>query len=181
MLSATDRTTPAWYALRITYSRELPFKEYLDGKKIENFIPMHYKEVEKDGKSVRKLVPVIHNLIFIHSTRNIIEDIRKTEFYRFPAHCIMNPFTRKPITVPVEQMNHFIAVAGTFDEQLVYLTPSEVPLHKGQKVRITGGIWSGVEGQYMRIAKDRRVVVTIQGLMAVATAFVHPSLVEALE
>lgn len=177
----TDRSEVAWYALRITYSRELPFKEFLDEHKIENFIPMRYEEVLKNGKSLRKLVPVIHNLIFVRSTRNIIEEIRKTEFSRFPVYCIMDPFTRMPITVPEKQMKHFVAVAGTYNEQIVYLSSSEVPLHKGQKVRIIGGIWEGVEGQYMRIAKDRRVVVVIQGLMVVATAFVHPSLVQVIE
>lgn len=176
-----DRSEVAWYAMRITYSRELSFKEFLDTRKIQNFIPMHYQEIRKDEKIIRKLVPVIHNLIFVHSTRNCIEEIRKTEFHRFPVYCIMNPFTKKPITVPDVQMKHFMAVAASYNEQLVYLSPSEVPLHKGQKVRIVGGIWEGVEGQYMRIAKDRRVVVAIQGLMVVATAFVHPSLVQPLE
>lgn len=43
----------AWYALRITYSRELAFKQYLDDRNIENFIPMRYEYVVKGrGKYV---------------------------------------------------------------------------------------------------------------------------------
>nr|MDV6171654.1 transcriptional regulator [Bacteroides hominis (ex Liu et al. 2022)] len=30
----------SWYALRITYSRELAFKEYLDSRGVKNFLPM---------------------------------------------------------------------------------------------------------------------------------------------
>ena len=51
-------------------------------------------------------------------------------------------------------------------------------LKRGQRVRITGGVFEGVEGEFVRIKDDRRVVVVIQGLMAVATAFIHPSLIE---
>ena len=54
-------------------------------------------------------------------------------------------------------------------------------LKKGDKVRITGGIFSGVEGVFVRVKGDRRVVVSIQGIMAVATAFIHPSLIEKIE
>ena len=44
--------------------------------------------------------------------------------------------------------------------------------------RITGGIFEGVEGVFVRVRHDRRVVVNIEGVMAVATTFVHASLVE---
>ena len=72
----------------------------------------------------------------------------------------------------------FIAVAGNCDQQVVYLDPTTINLKRGQRVRITGGVFEGVEGEFVRIKDDRRVVVVIQGLMAVATAFIHPSLIE---
>lgn len=54
----------AWYAIRVTYSREMIFKEYLDGHNVENFIPMHYESTDLGAKKSRKLVPIIHNLGF---------------------------------------------------------------------------------------------------------------------
>ena len=38
-------------------------------------------------------------------------------------------------------------------------------------------MFEGAEGYFIRIKGDRRVVVCINGIAAVATAFVHPSLV----
>ena len=64
------------------------------------------------------------------------------------------------------------------DGQIVYLDPTIVSLREGDRVRIVGGVFSGVEGIFIRIKGDRRVVVSIEGIMAVATAFVHPSLIE---
>lgn len=93
----------------------------------------------------------------------------------------MDKATGRPIIIPDKQMQDFIAVSGTYDDQLVYLDPVSVILKKGDKVRITGGIFSGVEGVFVRVKGDRRVVVSIQGIMAVATAFIHPSLIEKIE
>ena len=54
-----------WFAIRVSYSRELALKAILDAEKIENFIPMRYEYVIKSGKRVRRLLPAIHILVFI--------------------------------------------------------------------------------------------------------------------
>lgn len=171
-----SKTDIHWYALRVTYSRELAFKEYLDGAGIENFIPMHYEYVTKGDRRVRKLVPVVHNLVFVRSSREHIN--RMKDELSLPIRYIMNKETNHPIVVPERQMHHFIAVAGTNEEQLVYLEPTAVAFRKGQRVRVTGGVFEGVEGEFIRVKNDRRVMVSIQGVMAVATTFIHPSFIE---
>ena len=123
-----------WYALRITYGRELALQEYLNSEGIENFIPMH--------------------------------------------RYIMDREYHRPIIIPDSQMRNFMAVSANYDESLLYFEPSELNIRKGTRVRITGGLFEGVEGEFVRVRNDRRVVVTIEGVMAVATTFVHPSLVE---
>ena len=150
-----------WYAVRVTYSRELFFKEYLDAAGIENYIPMRYEYVVRKERRLRKLVPAVHNLVFVRSTRYI-----------------MDRETRQPIVIPDSQMRSFIAVSGTYDQAVLYLEPTELNLSQGTRVRITGGIFEGVEGVFVRVRHDRRVVVNIEGVMAVATTFVHASLVE---
>lgn len=173
----TSKEDIAWYALRITYSRELMLKDFLDQRHIENFIPMRYEYVTKMGKRIRKLVPAIHNLVFIRSTRKQLDEI-KEQNPALPLRYIMDRETNRPIIVPTVQMRNFIAVAGTYDQQVIYLPPVESSMQKGDRVRITGGVFEGVEGVFLRIKGDRRVVVSIQGLMAVATTFIHPSLIE---
>lgn len=168
----------AWYALRITYSRELAFKKYLDDRNIENFIPMRYEYVVKDERKIRKLVPVVHNLVFVYSFRQQIDEIKTTMGTQLPIRYIMDRETCQPITIPEVQMRSFIAVAGSHDQQVVYLDPTTVSFRKGDRVRVTGGLFEGVEGEFVRVKGDRRVVVSIQGVMAIATAFIHPSLIE---
>ncbi|EYE44060.1 transcription termination factor nusG family protein, partial [Bacteroides fragilis str. S6L5] len=136
----------SWYALRITYSRELAFKEYLDSRGVRNFLPMRYEYVFRGERKIRKLVPVVHNLVFVYATRSEVDEIKSTVGASLPIRYIMDRETRQPITIPEVQMRSFIAVAGNYDEQVVYLDPSVVSMKKGDRVRVTGGIFEGVEG-----------------------------------
>lgn len=174
-----SRTEEKWYVLRVTYSRELQLKEYLDTKGICNFLPMQQMIVlDRNGKRVKRLLPVVHNLLFAHTSRQTIDGFKQELEGRIPVRFYMDRETCLPLTVPEREMRNFIAVAGTQDEQLLYLPLSEVALKKGDRVRITGGIFEGAEGELLRLRGDRRLVVRIPGLMAVATAFIHPSLVQ---
>ena len=168
----------AWYAIRITYGRELTFKQYLDNQNVDNFVPMHYRVVAKENKKERKLVPVVHNLIFVHTNRKLIDSIKKVDEYRFPIRYIIDCANQRPVVVPEKQMKHFITVASSLHDQVVFLEPDELNMKQGDRVRITNGIWTGVEGVFVRVRGDRRIVVSLHGIMAVATAFVHPSCLE---
>lgn len=170
-----------WYAIRVTYSRELSLKEYLDKEHIENFIPMHYEYVVKNGHRARKLVPAIHNLVFVHATQSCIDSLKNTLGINIPIRYIMNRETHQPVIIPDAQMRSFILVAGSYDEAIIYVEPEELKLVKGTKVRITGGIFEGAIGEFVRLRHDRRVVVNIEGVMAVATTFVHSSLIEPMD
>ena len=95
-----------------------------------------------------------------------------------PIRYIMNRETHKPIIVPSREMENFIKVAGTYNEKLIYLNPDPGDFAKGERVRIIGGAFAGAEGVFVRVKGDRRVIVNVEGLVAVATTFVHPSMIE---
>ena len=170
------REEKLWYAIRVTYNRELKVKEDLDARGITNFVPMQYRREERHGVMVKRLVPSVHNLIFIHLTPSEMKEYKMTT--DLPIRYIMNRETRKPIIVPTREMENFIKVAGTYDEKLVYLNPDPGDFSKGERVRIIGGAFAGAEGVFVRVKGDRRVLINVEGLVAVATTFVHPSMIE---
>lgn len=168
-----------WYALRVTYSRELVLKEYLDREGIENFIPMRYEYAMKNGRRVRRLVPAVHNLVFVRSSRRRIDGVRQVQDAGIPPiRYIMDREYHRPIIVPDSQMHSFIIVSGNHDQPIRYLESSDLCIPKGTRVRITGGLFEGIEGEFVRIRHDRRVVVNIEGVVAVATTYIHQSLIE---
>lgn len=170
------REEKVWFAIRVTYNRELKVKEDLDSRGITNFVPMQYRREERHGVIVKRLVPSVHNLIFIHITPSQMKEYKMTT--ELPIRYIMDRETRKPITVPNHEMESFIKVAGTYDEKLVYLNPDPGDFSHGERVRIIGGMFAGAEGVFVRVKGDRRVVINVEGLVAVATTFVHPSMIE---
>ena len=165
-----------WYAIRVTYNRELKVKEELDARGITNFVPMQYRREERNGVMVKRLVPSIHNLIFINLTPSGMREYRETT--AMPVRYIMDREKHKPITVPNDEMENFIRVAGTYDEKLIYLTPEPGDFSEGERVRIIGGQFAGAEGIFVRIKRDRRVLISIPGVVAVATTHVHLSMLE---
>lgn len=154
-------------------------KRELDSLHIENFLPMTHRIVIRGERKIKELVPAIHNLIFVYITATKLKSYKATT--SLPIRYIMNRETREPIVIPERQMKNFIAVAGNISEQIVYLEPNLSNFKKGDKVKIIGGVFEGAEGYFMRIKGDRRVVVCISGIAAVATAFIHPSLVTKID
>ena len=166
-------TDTKWYVLRVTYQRELSTKEYLDKLDIENFVPVRVVR-----RRVREVA--VHNYIFVRSTREVIDDLKtfRLPILRYVMH--QQNGENQIMTVPESQMRNFIAVAANIDEPVIFLSPEEVALSKGDKVRIKDGVFMGVEGTFMRVknTRDRRVVVKIDGITAVATASIPSALVE---
>lgn len=169
-----------WYAMRVTYGREVKLKSYLDTIGIVNFIPMRMDEIKKGNKIKKIPKPIINNLIFIKSTRSILNVIKKEHEHKIPFRYIMDGYSKQPIVIPDKDMFYFIAVAGTMDEQLTYTTNAVdiVALTKGAKVRVTAGSFAGIEGVLVKIKRDNRVVVHLNGFVAITTAIINPMLIE---
>lgn len=165
-----------WFAIRVTYNRELKVKADLDARGITCFVPMQYRREERNGQMVKRLMPSVHNLIFINITPEEMAEYKRTT--ALPIRYIMSRETHKPITVPNREMENFIKVAGTHDEELIYLNPNPGDFSQGERVRIIGGMFAGAEGVFVRVKGDRRVVINVPGVVAVATTFVHLSMIE---
>ena len=165
------------------YRRELKAKEYLQGKGIECFVPMVNALVEKrSGAKIRKHIPAIHNLIFVHTSKNVIQEIKRGVDY-LQYRTMPREGKNIPIIIPDRQMQQFIAVTQTTNEELIYMRPEEVNIAKGTRVRVHGGAFDGTEGVFVKIQGKRnpRVVLLIQGVAAVALAEISTEFIEIIK
>lgn len=174
--------TPVWFAMSAPYRRELKAKEYLAARGIESFVPMTKVVVEKGRTKKSTMVPAIHNLLFVYTTKERMQQVKQgidyLQYRTFPCNG-----KNRPITVPDKEMEQFIAITQARMEELTYLKPEEIDIEKGTKVRIHGGTFDGTEGVFIKIKgkRNRRVVVLIEGLAAVAiNAEISPDLIEVL-
>lgn len=180
----TDKDSQiVWFAMSAPYRRELKAKEYLQAKGIECFVPMVNALVEKrSGAKIRKQIPAIHNLIFVHTSKEIIQEVKRGVDY-LQYRTMPREGKNIPIIVPERQMQQFIAVTQTTNEELIYMRPEEVNIAKGTRVRVHGGAFDGTEGVFVKIQGKRkpRVVLLIQGVAAVALAEINTEFIEIIK
>ena len=94
--------------MRVTYQREMKVKAALDKLEVENFLPMKTALTEQGGHRHYKTVPAVNNLIFLHSTQEVITRI-KNEYEDLKAlrYIMTRPLDGsrpQPITIPPLEM-----------------------------------------------------------------------------
>lgn len=163
----------SWYALRVSYSRELKIQERLKGLGVRTFVPMMWKDKE--------LVPAVGNLCFAYWTRTCLDEFIRGYGENSPVHFYWDRTANRPVVVPEKAMDDFIRVASTLDKDLVYVTELSGKLREGQSVKVRKGPFEGVEGKIVRIRKSRRILVELPGMLAVATTYITPDCLEVIE
>jgi transcription antitermination factor NusG len=174
------------YFLFAANGKATKIRPYLETANIEYFFPMSFKEIKiRDTERKRLTIqPLLGNFLFVKSSKECLDPLLKEIRLRLGITSNLyyrDKGTKKLIIVPEAPMRNFIAVAGSKQDQIIYLSNEEVNLKKGTKVRVIGGIFEGIEGFLMRIRGDRRVVVIIPNLLSVATAYIPPRFILPLE
>lgn len=167
-----------WFAIRVTYSREMSVKSYLDGVGTECYVPMHYADRTYGGQKRKVWEPLIHNLLFVRTTRENLRAIKAGT--NLPIRYIIDRESGEPTVIPDRQMQDFMAIVATRNEHIEIVEARKFDLSGGDRVRVTGGIFAGVEGCYVRHKGHSKVAVEIGGLATALTAYVPAKYVEKL-
>ena len=177
-----------WFPMRVTYQREMKVKAELDRLEIENFIPMTYRFTESrkqgDTELRRELVPAINNLIFVHSTKERISELKVSNELLEPLRYMIDQTAGEAhtiMTVPDKQMENFMRVASVTDDSVMFLDETTIVGKEGKRVQIMGGPFEGVTGVIRRVKRCKRVVVELEGIACVAIAFVPVGLLKEIE
>ena len=171
-----DKETEVWFAMRATYRRELEAMHLLEKANLGCFIPMQYKISIRRGRKVRALVPVIRNLVFVHARPSEVQRFKSQITY---LQYITDTRSGQKIIIPDHDMQRFIAVAGTYNDHLLYFQPEELNLSKGTKVRITGGDFEGQEGVFLKVKGAGEIPEGIRSVILVDDIYTTGSTIEA--
>lgn len=69
-------------------------------------------------------------------------------------------------------MDIFMLVTSSGEQGMEYFGEDNPKFYKGERVRVIDGKFKGAEGVICRIRKNSRLVVTVQGVCAVATSYI---------
>ncbi len=182
MGTAEKDETARWYVLSANYRNEVKIRDDLRRLGFDCYLPMRYELKERRGKKRRLLVPAINGMVFVKNIKSAIEEYLVTT--KLPAYFRMSGISgqKKPIVVPDRDMENFMRVTQQVEENLTYFQPDEIKLRVGDKIRVHGGIFDGVEGVLMRVPgkRSRQLVVSIPEISAVAVSL-SPEVVELVD
>lgn len=164
----SDIGPQAWYPMYVTYARELDVQEALNKAGVENFLPMEHIVMRVGKKIVEREQPAIHNLIFLHSDRTQIRELKM-----FNRGCApLQYMTVKPrtpdqpsvvITIPERQMLNFMRAMQVDDpsHRRTFVPYTDFLGQEGREVRFVSGGFAGIEGTIKRVNNNRSVVIAL--------------------
>ena len=152
-----------WYAAKVLFNRWAPLLADLMELGWEHFEPTE----------------VIPSLLFVHCSETQINEFSARHYGQ--AHVYRQPGSRRAAAIDDREMEVFRFVVTAGRQGLILLGDDRPEYHMGDRVVVTQGPFKGAEGHIKRIKRDRRLVVAIPGVVAVATAYIRPDFLKKID
>lgn len=170
------RITQRWYALWVYRGLVSPIVSLCEESNTESYRPMKLAEHYTEGGMEYKEEPILPNLLFVRTTGRNLREIQRLSNNRGHAYCL--PGTNIPAPIGDREMEIFMLVVKKGAQKLECVN---FPIDKGDRVRVTDGIFKGAEGYIRRVHGSRRFVVAIEGVVAVAVTHIPRQFLERVE
>lgn len=159
----TNTMDSSWFAMKVYHNRvQVVLRDVADAG-VEFFAP----------------TDVIASLLFVRATEEWVQRFAAERWQQLWLYRRLDSRRPSPIADREMEVFRFVVTAGR--EGLELLGDDRPEYHAGDRVVVTGGPFKGAEGHIKRIKRDRRLVVSISGVVAVATTYIHPSLLRRVE
>ena len=190
-----------WYALKVFYNKVFEIEALLTDMDLETYIPVRQVQLKGEdhmraarrlatpddrrrdnqfvqaGPVIFKRVPVVSSLLFVRAPKERLPEVDTCVDGRGFVYKTADRKTEA--IIPDKQMAMFQMVCSSGAEGLEFFADDDLTRYKaGDKVRVLEGPLKGAEGYIKRIRKDRRLLVSIEGFIAVATSFIPPQFLE---
>lgn len=168
-----------WYAMKVYFNKVSDMEERLGEEDVECYVPyIDQKGSREEGKKRQVAIP---SLMFFHSSpleaRRVQQVVRgKAMVY---THQTLEGWI--PALISEREMNVFRLVVSSGADGLEYFDNDPRVFKRGERVRVTGGLFAGAEGHVVRIKGDRRLIVSLTGICAVATSYIPRCFLEKIE
>ena len=174
----------SWYVFRASYGREDKASDYLveDGTYV--YIAKRMVRKQEGGKQKTVFESLIPNILFAYTTSvKADEYVKNTPSLFFLSyylnHFVLNEHKKNPpLTIPCHEMENFICATSNRNEHLMSVRLSQCHFKKGELVKVIEGSFQGVIGKVARVSGQQRVIITIENLCSIATAYIPTAFLE---
>lgn len=162
----------------ICYGRAVKAYYIITKDHAEAYIPMKHKRKRIKGKEKLIQEPILPNIIFVHATKEKIETyINKTTQLNFLKYYYNHFKTNAqgknpPLTIADDEMENFKRITSTCNEHIITVNPQKCHYKSDDIVKVIDGDFKGVKGRVARISGQQRIVICIESLCCIATAYI---------
>ena len=180
----TETQQMEWYVLRSTFNRSQRAYDMLTANGFHAYLPLHTVEKVVKGRLKRTLKPLIPNLLFVFAKEDELKEFVKANKDSGYITLYYDHFkstsngTHKLLTVPAFQMDNFIKATSIANKHTLVVDPKTIRFKSGDLVRIVEGDFIGVVGKVARVGGQSRVIVTLEGVCSIATAYIPSAFLE---
>lgn len=187
-----------WYALKIFFNKVFDWETLLQAKGLETYVAIEKVRLKgsahlaarkilaekpdsrfvEEGPVIYERKPLVSSLLFVKAREEDLLLVRSLLDERDVAGRVRGFIYRnaeKKSFAPIsdKEMESFRLVVEAGAGGLEFFGDEAFTrFEKGNKVRVKEGPLKGAEGYVRRIRKDRRLLVSVQGVVAVATSFI---------
>ena len=173
-----------WYAFRATYGREDAASKSLVNHGVYTYVAKRHVKRRIGDKTRLMLESLIPNMVFAYTTaersRELVRHTPELSYLEYYYNRLdrnadgFNP----PLVIPEHEMANFVLATRSHNEHLLLVAPGRCHYRSGDRVRVTEGVFNGVEGRVARVAGQQRVVIQLSGIGLVTTAYVPTAFLE---
>ena len=145
-----------WYALKVFYNRVFELEKQLSQEGVRSYIPLLHEDTVAGDKKIRKRKPAVSSLMFIRQSEHYLLELQDRMKASCPFMAYFDRETKKPAVIPDREMELFMQITSADTSDLEYFS----------------GPFKGAEGYIKRIRGNRRLVVALEGIIAVATTYI---------
>lgn len=179
-----------WFFMNAAYGRNKLAQEELAKEGIFSYIPYEtLKGESSDGKKTLTRRPVFTSYLFVLAPLDVVKAFvnNSQSTHSLPyLHFVYNHAKKDQygrsvrMVIPHKPMINFIRLAE-FDTYKVHsVDVNRVRFVKDEPVRIIDGVFKGIEGRVARIHNQTTVVVTLNGIVSMTTAYIPKIYMEPL-
>lgn len=157
-------TTP-WYAIKLYSARQKAASLWFKEQGIEYFVPMHYVDIEFNGRVKHLLRPVVSNLIFVKKSMDEKDFRQLIADSQYKMSVVTKSRTNRDLCeISAREMWEFKTMCNPEIELRKYLSEQEAKLKEGAPVLVKYGPLKGLSGRLVRSSKKYYLLKEVPGM-----------------
>lgn len=180
--SFTPAENQEWYYMHAGFGKNKKAQEAFSRENIFKYIPEETVVVRNpDGTKSKKRRPIFTSYLFVlatHAQAKAFTNTGDTKYSLPYLHFVYNKADKNELggccclTIRHSSMVNFIRLATTDTPKVHIVDESKVHFVIDQPVKIIDGAFKGIIGRVARIHSQTKVVVTLDGVLSMATAYI---------